>query len=189
MPKLKYIYRFFYKKDFLNQFLFFFKGIPYLKKIIIHVSFKDISFRSHSVIPFLIWALKFLTNQTISFNLSKKDSSFYYFKKKDILSLNITLRDANIYLFLDKLFIFLFNKIEPSFFDSISFNKNIICFGIRDLTLFSEIDSELVEVQKSHPMKLKTTIFFVFNKSIIKNYNKFFLCSFQIPSNFLCLLI
>jgi len=169
MSKLKYNYNFFYKKDFLNQFLFFFKTIPFLKKIIIHVSFKEFSFRSHSVIPFVIYILKFITNQTAFFSLSKKDSSFYYFKKKDILSLNITLRNKNIFYFLDKLFLFIFNKVEASYFDSIFFNKNIIHFTVSDLTLFNEVDSEILEVQKSQPIKVKTTVFFVFNKPIIKS--------------------
>src|SRR5687768_4488332 len=77
----------------------------------------------------IILLLKLITNQKPIVTKSKKNNIFLKIKKNSIIGCKVTLRKKNIYIFLEKLLIFILPNINKINFNLK--NKNILNFKIK----------------------------------------------------------
>jgi len=123
MNKFFYCYNFFFKKDVVTQFRFKDEFLlPFFEKIIFQISFKKFFFKAFHLSAFFCFILEFLLVQKVSFNFSSMDLSFWFLRKKNLVSLFLSTRGKNLFFFLEKFFFFFFLK------------KKIL--GLKNLRLF-----------------------------------------------------
>jgi ribosomal protein L5 len=79
------------------------KAIPELscnlEKMVVQISFKDFLFKSSSFISFLLFFIEFITYQKTKFGFSKKDVSYWRLRKKDTVSVYLTIQGKSILFF------------------------------------------------------------------------------------------
>jgi len=116
MNKFFYCYNFFFKKDVVTQFRFKDEFLlPFFEKIIFQISFKKFFFKAFHLSAFFCFILEFLLVQKVSFNFSSMDLSFWFLRKKNLVSLFLSTRGKNLFFFLEK-FIFFFFLKKKNFF-------------------------------------------------------------------------
>jgi large subunit ribosomal protein L5 len=133
--------------DLINKLNFknIFK-IPTLNTIILNIGLKNSNMEKKKMISILL-LLKLITNQQILTTKSKKNNIIFKIKKGDIMGCKVTLRKKNIYIFLEKLIIFILPNIKD--FQGIIINKklNILNFKINNILNFFELEKEFLKFQ------------------------------------------
>lgn len=135
------IYDLLTKYNFKNIF-----QIPKITKICLNIGFKNANIEKKKLINILV-LLKLITNQKPITTQSKKNNIFLKIKKNSIIGCKVTLRKKNIFIFLEKLIIF----IIPNLNSNIKFNfenKNILNFQIKNILNFFELRREFLKFRE-----------------------------------------
>ena len=117
--------------------------IPKITKISLNIGFKNANMEKKKLINILV-LLKLITNQKPVVTQSKKNNILLKIKKNSIIGCKITLRKKNIFIFLEKLIIF----IIPNLNKKIKFNlknQNILSFQIKNILNFFELRREFLK--------------------------------------------
>jgi large subunit ribosomal protein L5 len=117
--------------------------IPKITKISLNIGFKNANIEKKKLINLLV-LLKIIANQKPIVTQSKKNNIFLKIKKNSIIGCKLTLRKKNIYVFLEKLIIFILPQIN----NNIKFNfknKNILSFQIKNILNFFELRREFLK--------------------------------------------
>ncbi len=120
--------------------------IPKITKICLNIGFKNANIEKKKLINILV-LLKLITNQKPIVTQSKKNNIFLKIKKNSIIGCKVTLRKKNIYIFLEKLIIF----IIPNLNKKIKFNtenQNILNFQIKNILNFFELRREFLKFRE-----------------------------------------
>lgn len=131
------IYNFLTKLNIKNIF-----KIPKITNICLNIGYKNANIEKKKLIN-IILLLKIITNQKPLVTKSKKNNIFLKIKKNSIIGCKITLRKKNIFVFLEKILIFILpnlNKIKINFK-----NTNIINFQINNILYFFEFKTEFLK--------------------------------------------
>ena len=141
-------------------------------KISLNFGFKNINFDKKKMIPFFM-ILELISNQKSYITFSKKHVLSIKIKKGTITGCKVTLRNKNLFNFLDSLVLGL-PRYED--FKGFRFNKknkkvNNIKINISDLFIFHTIESELVNYIKYLDVN------FIFNT--VNNDEKIFLLTYN----------
>lgn len=121
--------------------------IPTINKIILNIGLKNSNMEKKKMIS-IVLLLRLIINQQILNTKSKKNNIIFKIKKGDIMGCKITLRKQNIYIFLEKLIIFVLPNIKD--FKGIYVNKkstNILNFKIKNILNFFELEKEFLKFQ------------------------------------------
>lgn len=149
-------------------------------KLILNFSLKDVTFNKKKALPFFL-AMELLTNQKCVATLSSKNILVWKLRKGSLVGCKVTLRQHNLYDFLDSLHLAL-PRMEK--FKGINFNRlnrqksNSFSLNISELVLFYPIELGLginTEVKK-------IDINFIFNTLSLEE-KIFLLTSNKIPVN------
>ena len=100
------IYNLLTKLNFKNIF-----EIPKINKICLNIGFKEANLEKKKLIN-IILLLKLITNQKPLITKSKKNNIFLKIKKNSITGCKITLRKKNIFIFLEKILIFILPNLK-----------------------------------------------------------------------------
>ena len=96
----------------------------------------------------ILLLLRLITNQQILTTKSKKNNIIFKIKKGDIMGCKVTLRKKNIFIFLEKLIIFILPNIKD--FEGIFINEknlNVLNFKINNILSFFELEKEFLKFQ------------------------------------------
>ena len=85
--------------------------IPKITKICLNIGFKKANIEKKKLINILV-LLKLITNQKPIVTQSKKNNILLKIKKNSIIGCKVTLRKKNIFIFLEKLIIFIIPNIN-----------------------------------------------------------------------------
>nr|YP_009164873.1 ribosomal protein L5 [Pseudoperonospora cubensis]AKZ29848.1 ribosomal protein L5 [Pseudoperonospora cubensis] len=127
------------KLNFKNIF-----EIPKITKICLNLGFKNANIEKKKLIN-IILLLKLITNQKPKITKSKKNNIFLKIKKNSIIGCKLTLRKKNIFIFLEKLLIFILPNINQIKFNLK--NKNILNLQIKNILSFFELKTEFLRFQ------------------------------------------
>lgn len=117
--------------------------IPKIEKITLNIGLKNSNIEKKKII-LLILLLKLITNQNPLLTKSKKNKIIYKIRKGSITGCKITLRKNNLYLFLEKIILF----IMPFIIKNIKLkNENILNFKIQNILNFFELEKEFLIFQ------------------------------------------
>nr|YP_010394379.1 ribosomal protein L5 [Phytophthora lateralis]DAZ88387.1 TPA_asm: ribosomal protein L5 [Phytophthora lateralis]DAZ88820.1 TPA_asm: ribosomal protein L5 [Phytophthora lateralis] len=152
------IYDLITKLNFKNIF-----EIPKITKICLNIGFKDANIEKKKLIN-IILLLKLITNQKPIVTKSKKNNIFLKIKKNSLIGCKITLRKKNIFIFLEKILIF----ILPNLIKINLKNKNILNFQIQNVLHFFELKTEFLKFKNIPPIDVSI-------HTNIKNNNELFL--------------
>ena len=161
------IYDLLTKLNFKNIF-----EIIKITKICLNIGFKDANIEKKKLIN-IILLLKLITNQKPLLTKSKKNIIFLKIKKNSIIGCKVTLRKKNMFIFLEKLIIFIlpnFNKFKINLK-----NKNILNFQIQNILDFFELKTEFFKFKNIPPIdisihtnsKNKNTLFLLLNSLFV----------------------
>ena len=151
--------------------------IPVLESIILNIGLKNSNMEKKKMIAILL-LLRLITNQQILTTKSKKNNIIFKIKKGDIMGCKVTLRNKNIFVFLEKLIIFILPNIKD--FNGIIINEknlSILNFKINNILNFLELEKEFLKFQNlPHiDINIKTTSLSFNNMFILLNLFNFFL--------------
>lgn len=124
--------------------------VPKITKICLNIGFKNANIEKKKLINILV-LLKLITNQKPVVTQSKKNNIFLKIKKNSIIGCKVTLRKNNIYVFLEKLILF----VIPTLNKKIKFNeenKNILNFQIKNILNFFELRREFLKFKEIPPI-------------------------------------
>jgi large subunit ribosomal protein L5 len=156
------------KYNFKNIF-----QIPKITKICLNIGFKNANIEKKKLINLLV-LLKLITNQKPIATQSKKNNNFLKIKKNSIIGCKVTLRKKNIYIFLEKLIIF----IIPNFNNNIKYNfenKNILNFKIQNILNFFELKKEFLKFKEIPSIDVSIHTNSKNNKELFNLLNSLFL--------------
>lgn len=137
------LYNFITKFNYTNIF-----EIPQFTKIVLNIGLKN-SFSEKKKIINILLLLELITNKPALITKSKKNKITLKIKKGMFVGCKTTLRKNSLYIFLDKLILFIFPTINN--FEGISLKKeNIINFRIRNILNFIEIEEEFLKFQNNY---------------------------------------
>lgn len=152
-----------------------------LSKVILNFSFKAIDFNKKRALPFFL-AMELLTNQKCVATLSKKNVLSWKLRKGSLVGCKVTLRQKNLYEFLDNLTLAL-PRMEK--FQGLNItntiktkNSNSIITKLSEILLFYPIELGLGINSEVKHLELN----FIFNTTSFEE-KKFILSSFKIPTN------
>ena len=131
------IYNLLTKLNFKNIF-----EIPKINKICLNIGFKEANLEKKKLIN-IILLLKLITNQKPLITKSKKNNIFLKIKKNSITGCKITLRKKNIFIFLEKILIFILPNLKKIKINLK--NKNILNFQIKNILYFFELKNEFLK--------------------------------------------
>jgi large subunit ribosomal protein L5 len=123
--------------------------IPKITKICLNIGFKNANIEKKKLINIII-LLKLITNQKPIVTKSKKNNIFLKIKKNSIIGCKVTLRKKNIYIFLEKILIFIIPNINKINFNTK--NKNILNFQIKNVLNFFELKTEFLKFKNIQPI-------------------------------------
>lgn len=169
---------FFYnqKLDFLTKF----NSINSLSqknvtKITLNFGFKDIKFEKKKMIIFFM-ILELITSQKCVLTSSRKNLIFLRLKKGSITGCKVTLRNKNLFNFLDNLLIVLprSENFKGFFYNKKTLKYNNFSTRIEDLFIFHSLESEIDSYVK--------TLDITFNFNTINDDEKFFILThYKLP--------
>lgn len=136
-----------------------------LEKMVVQISFKDFFFKSSSFIPFFLFFIEFITYQKTKFGFSKKDVSYWRLRKKDNVSIYLTIQGKSIFFFIEKLVLFYFPKTIQADHGLFYINKNYIFCKLPNLFVMNELEYENIKIQSSKLSlsNFKITVIFIFD--------------------------
>ena len=114
----------------------------------------------------IILLLKLITNQKPLITKSKKNDIFLKIKKNSIIGCKITLRKKNIFIFLEKILIFIIPNLKKIKINLK--NKNILNFQIKNILNFFELKNEFLKFKDITPIDVSI-------HTNVKNNNELFL--------------
>ena len=117
--------------------------IPKITKICLNIGFKNANIEKKKLINILV-LLKLITNQKPIVTQSKKNNIFLKIKKNSIIGCKVTLRKKNIYIFLEKLIIFVIPNLNKKIKINTE-NTNILNFQIKNILNFFELRKEFLK--------------------------------------------
>lgn len=161
------IYDLITKLNFKNIF-----EIPKITKICLNIGFKNANIEKKKLIN-IILLLKLITNQKPIVTKSKKNNIFLKIKKNSIIGCKVTLRKKNIYIFLEKLLIFILPNIS-----NINFNlknRNILNFQIKNILNFFELKTEFLKFKDIPPIDISIHTNSKNNNELFTLLNSFFI--------------
>lgn len=149
-----------------------------IEKIVFQFSLKHINFNSQFKLGFYYFFMELLSTQSPLFSFSKKDVSSWSVRKKDVVSIYVTLRGNSIQMFFKKISFLFFPRIKPFYSFSLKTGyKNGVVLLLKNISLFPEIERESSRF-KSNPFFSPGSLFsltFVFkDKSSLKAKKCFF---------------
>ncbi len=163
-----------YQLDFLTKFNII-NNLDKKKflKISLNFGFKDVSFDKKKMVPFF-FILELISNQKCAITTSKKDFLSLKIKKGSITGCKVTLRNRNLYNFLDTLILALprYENFKGFFMKKLNKKTNSFSIILLNLFIFHSVESELISFIR------KLDINFVFNttnideKVFLLSYNK-----------------
>ena len=154
------IYDLLTKLNFKNIF-----EIIKITKICLNIGFKDANIEKKKLIN-IILLLKLITNQKPLITKSKKNDIFLKIKKNSIIGCKITLRKKNVFIFLEKILIFILPNLKKI---NLHFkNKNILNFQIKNILYFVELKNEFLKFKNITPIDISI-------HTNVKNNNELFL--------------
>lgn len=188
MTRYSYYSKYFLKKKYNSQNNFILDSLQKtsnIDKVQIQVSFKDIFFKKNNYIPYISYLIEFFSTQKVMYGFSKSDISFWRLRKKDIVSLFITLKKQSILNFLEKFVSFYAPKIIIADNKQVISFKNYVSFDITDFQIFNEINTEIFKIQESklNLSRINFKVIIIF-KSDNKKDKLNCLREFQIPFYF-----
>lgn len=154
------IYNLLTKLNFKNIF-----EIPKINKICLNIGFKEANIEKKKLIN-IILLLKLITNQKPLITKSKKNIIFLKIKKNSIIGCKITLRKKNIFIFLEKILIFILPHLKKIKLNVK--NKNILNFQIKNILYFFELKTEFLKFKNLPPIDVSI-------HTNVKNNNELFL--------------
>ena len=154
------IYNLLTKLNFKNIF-----EIPKITKICLNIGLKDVNIEKKKLIN-IILLLKLITNQKPLITKSKKNDIFLKIKKNSIIGCKITLRKKNIFIFLEKILIFIIPNLKKIKINLK--NKNILNFQIKNILNFFELKNEFLKFKDITPIDVSI-------HTNVKNNNELFL--------------
>nr|YP_010393989.1 ribosomal protein L5 [Hyaloperonospora arabidopsidis]DAZ87997.1 TPA_asm: ribosomal protein L5 [Hyaloperonospora arabidopsidis] len=120
-----------------------------ITKICLNIGFKDANIEKKKLIN-IILLLKLITNQKPLLTKSKKNIIFLKIKKNSIIGCKVTLQKRNMFIFLEKLIIFIlpnFNQFKVNLKD-----KNILNFQILNILDIFELKTEFFKFKNIPPI-------------------------------------
>ena len=143
-----------------------------INKITLNFGFKDIKFEKKKMILFFM-VLELITNQKCILTSSKKNLIFLRIKKGSVTGCKVTLRNANLYNFLDNLLLALprSENFKGFIFNKKTEKKNSFSTKLQDLFIFHSLESELTSYVK--------TLDITFNLNTYNDYEKFFIFTYN----------
>lgn len=138
------IYDLITKSHFKNIF-----EIPKITKISLNIGFKNANIEKKKLINIIV-LLKLITNQQPIVTKSKKNNIFLKIKKNSIIGCKVTLRKKNIFIFLEKLLIFILPNIKNIKLNQK--NNNILNFQIKNVLNFFELKTEFLKFKNIPPI-------------------------------------
>ena len=139
-----------YKLDFITKFNLI-NNLAQRKifKISLNFGFKNINFDKKKMIPFFM-ILELISNQKSYITFSKKNVLSIKIKKGTITGCKVTLRNKNLYNFLDSLILALprYENFKGFYFNKKNKKVNNVKINISDLFVFHTIESELIHYIK-----------------------------------------
>ena len=147
--------------------------IPKITKICLNIGFKNANIEKKKLINILV-LLKLITNQKPIVTQSKKNNIFLKIKKNSIIGCKVTLRKKNIYIFLEKLIIF----IIPNLNKKITINPdniNILNFQIKNILNFFELRKEFLKFRDIPVIDVSIHTNTVNNKDLFTLLNSLFI--------------
>ena len=163
------------KLDFLTKFNII-NNLSQKKiiKISLNFGFKNIGFNKKQMVPFFM-VLELISNQKCVVTRSRKNIINLKIKKGGIVGCKVTLRNKNLFNFLDTLILALPRAENFKLFNLKNKNKsNNFSTVLSDLFIFHSLESVLVDYIK------KLDINFIFN-TVNNSEKKFLLTYFKIP--------
>lgn len=145
-------------------------------KFLLNFSFKEINFNKKRVAPFLL-ILEILSNQRNTAMKSKKNIIYLNIKKNTFVGCKVTLRENNIYEFLDTMLLYLPQLENIDLIKQQELNKNKFnnfSFWLNQLFKFYQLKN----LQQDFVQRLKVVV--VFN-SWLSEEKSFFFTSNNIP--------
>ena len=146
--------------------------IPKITKICLNIGFKNANIEKKKLIN-IILLLKLITNQKPIVTKSKKNNIFLKIKKNSIIGCKVTLRKKNIYIFLEKLLIFILPNIKKINFNLK--NKNILNFQIKNVLNFFELKTEFLKFRDIPPIDISIHTNSKNNNELFSLLNSFFI--------------
>jgi len=146
--------------------------IPKITKICLNIGFKNANIEKKKLINIII-LLKLITNQKPIVTKSKKNNIFLKIKKNSIIGCKVTLRKKNIYIFLEKLLIFILQNINKINFNLK--NKNILNFQIKNVLNFFELKTEFLKFKEIPPIDISIHTNSKNNDQLFSLLNSFFI--------------
>jgi len=146
--------------------------IPKITKICLNIGFKNANIEKKKLINIII-LLKLITNQKPIVTKSKKNNIFLKIKKNSIIGCKVTLRKKNIYIFLEKLLIFILPNINKINFNLK--NKNILNFKIKNVLNFFELKTEFLKFKEIPPIDISIHTNSKNNDQLFSLLNSFFI--------------
>merc|ERR1712066_729914 len=136
-----------YRLDFLPKFTII-NNLDYRNffKISLNFGFKNINFDKKKMIPFFM-ILELISNQKSYINFSKKNVLSIKIKKDTITGCKVTLRNKNLYNFLDVLLLSLprYENFKGFFLQKKNKKINNVKINLLNLFIFHIIESELID--------------------------------------------
>lgn len=151
-----------------------------LYKIILNFSFKPIDFNKKRALPFFL-AMELLSNQKCVATLSKKNVLSWKLRKGSLVGCKVTLRQKNLYEFLDNLTLALprMEKFQGLKMPAIKTKtSNSIITKLSEILLFYPIELGLGINSEVKQLEIN----FIFNTTSIEE-KRFIFSSFKIPTN------
>lgn len=143
-------YKYNYKLDFLTKFNII-NNIDCRKifKISLNFGFKNISFDKKKMVPFFM-ILELISNQKSYITFSKKNVLSIKIKKGTITGCKVTLRNKNLYNFLDTLILSLprYENFKGFYFNKKNKKISNVKINLSDLFVFHAVESELISYVK-----------------------------------------
>ena len=163
-----------YKLDFLTKFNII-NNLAQKKflKISLNFGFKDINFDKKRMIPFFM-VLELLTNQKCVVTTSKKDFLSLKIKKGTITGCKVTLRNKNLYNFLDTLMLALprYENFKGFYVKNKNVNTNSFSIILLNLFIFHSLETELTSFIKKLDINFTLNTNNKDEKLFLLSYNK-----------------
>ena len=186
MHKFYNFFNYVFIRDCSNQLSFCNEGVPKLKKIIVQISFKSNYFKLAKIIAYSIFVVEYLTNQKATFSFSKKDVSAWRLRKKQLVSVFVTLRGVAMFSFFEKALFTFFVKLKNFSLVELS-SQSATCLIINNYISFTELEREAINLTKKNSFlgNCRVSVIFVFNAKgkDSKFSSSFLLSQLQIINN------
>ena len=160
--------------------------VPQLKKIIVQISFKPNFFKLSKIMAYSIFVLEYLTNQKATFSFSNKDVAAWRLRKKQLVSVFVTLRGVSMFSFFEKTLFTFFVKLKN--FNLVELrSQSATSLAINNYMSFTELEREAINLTKKNSFlgSYRISVIFVFyvNGTNPKISSSFLLSQLQLVNN------